>query len=106
MSESQVTVRKSELLHRTSCFLHLSHILRSDVRTPTKHGTEASPSGPRFRLLKRGLRPRANYTYRTIAACQRSCDKFADRGCHVVSVTDPYGRILDFLGRSHYFSIK
>jgi hypothetical protein len=25
---------------------------------------------------------------------------FADRGCHVVSVTDPYGRILDFLDRS------
>jgi CBS-domain-containing membrane protein len=22
---------------------------------------------------------------------------FADRGCHVVSVTDPYGRILGFL---------
>jgi hypothetical protein len=22
---------------------------------------------------------------------------FADRGCHVVSVTDPYGRILDVL---------
>jgi hypothetical protein len=31
---------------------------------------------------------------------------FADRGCHVVSVTDPYGRILGFLDRSHYFSIK
>jgi hypothetical protein len=31
---------------------------------------------------------------------------FADRGCHVVSVTDPYGRILDFLARSRYFSIK
>jgi hypothetical protein len=30
----------------------------------------------------------------------------ADRRCHVVSVTDPYGRILDFLDRSHYFSIK
>jgi hypothetical protein len=29
--------------------------------------------------------------------------KFADRGCHVVSVTDPCGRILDFLDRSHYF---
>jgi hypothetical protein len=25
------------------------------------------------------------------------------RGCHVVSVTDPYGRILDFLDRSRYF---
>jgi hypothetical protein len=31
---------------------------------------------------------------------------FADRGCHMVSVTDPYGRILDFLDRSRYFSIK
>jgi hypothetical protein len=31
---------------------------------------------------------------------------FAYRGCHVVSVTDPYGRILGFLDRSRYFSIK
>jgi hypothetical protein len=31
---------------------------------------------------------------------------FADKGCYVVSVTDPYGRILDFLDRSRYFSIK
>jgi hypothetical protein len=28
---------------------------------------------------------------------------FADRGCYVVSVTDPYGRILGFLDRSLYF---
>jgi hypothetical protein len=28
---------------------------------------------------------------------------FADRGCRVVSVTDPYGRILGFLDRSRYF---
>jgi hypothetical protein len=31
---------------------------------------------------------------------------FCGRGCHVVSVTDPYSRILDFLDRSHYVSIK
>jgi hypothetical protein len=31
---------------------------------------------------------------------------FADRGCHVISVTDPYGRILGFLDGSRYFSIK
>jgi hypothetical protein len=31
---------------------------------------------------------------------------FADKGCHVVSVTDPYGRILGFLDRSHYIYIK
>jgi hypothetical protein len=28
---------------------------------------------------------------------------FADRGCGVISVTDPYGRILVFLDRSRYF---
>jgi hypothetical protein len=27
----------------------------------------------------------------------------ADKGCHVVSVTEPYGRILGFLDRSRYF---
>jgi hypothetical protein len=31
---------------------------------------------------------------------------FVDKGCHVVSMTDPYGRILGFLDRSRYFSIK
>jgi hypothetical protein len=28
---------------------------------------------------------------------------FADRGCHVVSVTNPYGHILDFPHRGRYF---
>jgi hypothetical protein len=27
----------------------------------------------------------------------------ADRGCHMVSVSDPYGRVLGFLDRSRYF---
>jgi hypothetical protein len=31
---------------------------------------------------------------------------FEDRGCHVVSVTDSYGRILGLVDRSRYFSIK
>jgi hypothetical protein len=31
---------------------------------------------------------------------------FADRGCHVVSVTVPYCRILGFLDRTRYFSFK
>jgi CBS-domain-containing membrane protein len=31
---------------------------------------------------------------------------FADRGCHVVSVADPYGRILGFLDRAATFSSK
>jgi hypothetical protein len=50
------------------------------------------------------LSPRANYTDRATAACRQSnCQLFADRGCHVVSVMDPYGRILGFLDRSRYF---
>jgi hypothetical protein len=28
---------------------------------------------------------------------------FADTGCRVVSATDPYGHILDFLDRNRYF---
>jgi hypothetical protein len=28
---------------------------------------------------------------------------FVDRGCRVVSATDPHGRILGFLNRSHYY---
>jgi CBS-domain-containing membrane protein len=28
---------------------------------------------------------------------------FSDRGCHVVSATDPHGRILGFLDRSRYY---
>jgi hypothetical protein len=31
---------------------------------------------------------------------------FADRVCHVVSVTNPYGRIVGFLDRSRYFFIQ
>jgi hypothetical protein len=53
-----------------------------------------------------GLSPWANYTD-PATACRRSdFQLFADRGCHVVSVTNSYGRILGFLDRSRYFSIK
>jgi hypothetical protein len=31
---------------------------------------------------------------------------FEDRGCHVDSVADPYGRILDLLDRSRYNSFN
>jgi hypothetical protein len=69
------------------------HLLRSFQQLP---GTK---------LL--GLSPRANYTDRATAAYRRSnCQILRIEGCHVVSVTDPYGRILDFLDRSRYFSIK
>jgi hypothetical protein len=54
-----------------------------------------------------GLSPRVNYTDRATEACRRSdCQLFTDRGCHVVSVTDPYCRIFGFLYRTRYFSIK
>jgi hypothetical protein len=35
------------------------------------------------------------------SGCIRPCGD-----CHLVSVTDLYGRILDFLDRSRYFSIQ
>jgi hypothetical protein len=52
-----------------------------------------------------GLSPRANYTDRATAACRRSdCQLLRIKGA--TCVTDPYGRILGFLDRSRYFSIK
>jgi hypothetical protein len=48
-----------------------------------------------------GLSLRANYIDRATAACRRSdCQLLRIRGCHVVSLTDPYCRILGFLDRS------
>jgi hypothetical protein len=47
---------------------------------------------------------------RTIPSDRRLSAKlvptFADRGCRVVSATDPHGRILGFLDRSGYFFIQ
>jgi hypothetical protein len=66
----------------------------------------------RYRRLKKktklhGLSPRANYTDRATAACRRSdCQLLRiEGGCHVVSVTDPYDRILGFLDRSRYYQV-
>jgi hypothetical protein len=46
----------------------------------------------------------ASELYRRLSA--KWLPTFADKGCHVVSVTDPSFRILGFLDRSRYFSIK
>jgi hypothetical protein len=45
----------------------------------------------------RGLSPRADYTDRATAACRRSYCRFLR-----IEVPNHYGRILGFLGRSHY----
>jgi hypothetical protein len=88
---------------------HTSQFLLTDcpqpVRTSILHflltsvlSSHKKPHGPSLR---------ANYSDRATAACRRSdCQLFADRGCHVVSVMDPSGRILGSLDRSRYFSIK
>jgi hypothetical protein len=76
----------------------------------SSHWTVPVSRGDKFSvatLKLHGLSPRANYTDRATAACWRSdCQLLRIEGCHVVSVTDPYDRILDFLDRSRYFSIK
>jgi hypothetical protein len=43
------------------------------------------------------------YRPRDSLLSEKLAPTFADRGCHVVSVKDPFGRILGFLDRSHYF---
>jgi hypothetical protein len=61
-----------------------------------------STSGPHKKL--RGLSPQANYTDRGPSfVSEVSANLFEDRVCCVVSVTNPYGRILGFLDRSLYY---
>jgi hypothetical protein len=52
------------------------------------------------------LSPWANYTGRATAACRRSDRQLLWITWSVISVTDPYGRILGFLDSIRYFSIK
>jgi hypothetical protein len=49
------------------------------------------------------VRKRTIPTERPPFVSEVSANLFADRGCHVVSVTNPYGRIFGFLDRSHYY---
>jgi hypothetical protein len=51
-----------------------------------------------------GLSPRANYADRPSDSrlSAKLLSTFADRGCHVVSVTDPHGRIPGFIVRRCY----
>jgi hypothetical protein len=72
------------------------------------HGNKSRgvfPSACKLKLKTtfRGLSPRANYTDRSTAASAKLVPTWSVRGCHVVSVTDPYARILCFLDRSRYF---
>jgi hypothetical protein len=53
-----------------------------------------------------GVRERTISTEQLPLVDEVTANFFADRGCHVVGVTDPHYRILDFLDRSRYFSIK
>jgi hypothetical protein len=53
-----------------------------------------------------GLSPRENYTDRATAACRRGdCQLLRKEGCHVISMTGPYSRILGFLDRSSRMSL-
>jgi hypothetical protein len=50
-----------------------------------------------------GLSLQENYTDRATPLVDKVSANSADRVCHVVSVTDPYGRIMSYLDRSRYF---
>jgi hypothetical protein len=49
------------------------------------------------------VRKRTIPTERPPFVSEISANVFVDRGCHVVSVTYPYGHILGFLDRSRYY---
>jgi hypothetical protein len=84
------------------------HVIRvSEAQLSLEHTENSIPNSDQFHSLKTPWSESASELYRLSG--RRLSAKYqllADRGCHVVSVTDPYGRILGFLDRSRYFSIK
>jgi hypothetical protein len=50
-----------------------------------------------------GLSPRETIPTERPSLVGEVTAKYADRGFHVVSVTDPYGRLIGFLDRSRYY---
>jgi hypothetical protein len=100
-SSDQVPVSSADSLRHSVCMGGVGVWLHGFLSS-ARVGGQLHPQKTKLH----GLSPRANYTDRATAACRRSDCQRADRGCHVVSVTDPYGRILGFLDRSCYFSIK
>jgi hypothetical protein len=81
----------------------------STSESPANHSTDYSTLityHPELVLKTklRGLSPLANYiepSDRRLSA--KLVLTFAETGCYVVSVTDPYGRILEFLDWSRFF---
>jgi hypothetical protein len=71
----------------------------------------------RYTLRKNGLfyKQGENLWFESASELCRPCDlrlstklepTFEDGRCHVISVTDPYGRILDFPDLSYYFFLQ
>jgi hypothetical protein len=69
-----------------------SHCHATNILSVTVDGSSRATM-INFYIQLRGLSPRVNCTGQATAACLRS---LANRGCHVVSMTDPYGHILSF----------
>jgi CBS-domain-containing membrane protein len=75
---------------------------RSDEVTSsrTRLGIYLASNRNEYQKKLRGLSLRAKYLPSDSRLSAKLVPTFADRGCHVVSVTDPYGRILGFLDRN------
>jgi hypothetical protein len=76
----------------------LSEVSWEELKMPTRCVQVPCLEENKQKNKLRGLCPRANYTDRA--------PTFANRRYHMVSVTDPEGRILGFLDRSRYFSFQ
>jgi hypothetical protein len=100
--------RLSSLL-RLQIILLFSPVINSEKREDCSvvtvkylHASEQRTAILEIRIKNSSPWPQsASELYRILSV--KLVSTFADRGCHVVSVTDPYGHILGFLGWSCYF---
>jgi hypothetical protein len=81
-----------------TAFYERYHNNRTNNNNNNNHNNNNNSNNNKFL----GPSPRANYADQATALVPT----FADRGCHVVGVTDPYSINLGFLDRSCYFFFR
>jgi hypothetical protein len=87
--------------YRANIILNLPHThTRTRARASKQHTHTQNKQTPWSESASELYRP----SDRCLSA--KRLPTFADKGCHVVSITDAFGRILGFLDRSRYFSTK
>jgi hypothetical protein len=100
--------RKRSAPHESRGIRHRPVVIRTTPRACIRHWIKRGLSNAIWHIQTTPWPESASeiYSPRDRRLSAKLVPTFADIGCHMFSVTDPYGRILGFLDRSRYFFLS